>query len=262
MRPEHIDIHGHLNSSDFPNDLEEVIRRANENNIIVLNVGTNYGQSKEVVDLAQKYENLYAVVGSHPIDSVDEKFDETKYAELLSRPKVVGVGECGLDFFRLEGEVEKIKERQESVFRKQVELAIRFDKPLMIHCRDAYEDVLRILGEYKKTAGQTLRGNIHFFAGTKADAQKFLDLGFTMSFTGVITFAPQYEELVKFVPTDKIHAETDCPYVAPAPHRGEKNEPSFVVEVVKKMAEIKGLSVETLSAQLVENAQKMFRLPF
>jgi len=180
----------------------------------------------------------------------------------LSNPKVVGIGECGLDFYHLEGNITAAKEKQGKAFRYQIDLAIKFDKPIMIHCRDAYPEVLQILKEYKKEFGDKLRGDIHFFAGTKNEAKSFLDLGFNISFTGVITFAPQYEELVDFVPIDRIHAETDCPYVAPIPHRGKRNEPAYVVHVVEKIAKIKGLTFDKTSAQLLKNAKKLFNLPF
>ncbi len=205
---------------------------------------------------------MFASIGLHPIYVGREEFKESIFIDLLQNPKVVAIGECGLDFYHLSGDVELLKEKQKEVFEKQIELAIKFDKPLMIHCRDAYPDVLKILNEYKKIAGDKLRGNIHFFAGTKDEARQFLELGFTLSFTGVITFAPQYRELVEFVPIDKIHAETDCPYVAPVPNRGKRNEPVFVIETVKKIAEMKGVSEEVLAKQLLLNAKKLFNLPF
>ncbi len=262
MDKKYIDIHAHINFTDFSADRDEVVTRAQKHGISIINVGTRHITSIEVTRLVEKYENMYASIGLHPIYAEKEEFNENNYIELLSNKKVVAIGECGLDFYHVSGDIDSTKRKQEEIFRKQIELAIKFDKPLMIHCRDAYGDVLRILNEYKKVAGDTLRGNIHFFAGTKDEAKKFLELGFNMSFTGVITFASQYKELVEFVPIDKIHAETDCPYVAPAPNRGKRNEPLNVIDVVKKIAEIKGISVEVLSKQLLLNAQNLFNLPF
>ncbi len=262
MDKKYIDIHAHINFADFSEDRDEVVSRAQKNGVSIINVGTRHTTSIEVTRLTEKYENMYATIGVHPIYSDKEEFNENAFSELLENKKVVAIGECGLDYYHLSGDVEAMKEKQKEIFRKQIELAIKFDRPMMIHCRDAYGDILEILNEYKKTAGETLRGNIHFFAGTKNEAEKFLNLGFDLSFTGVITFAPQYKELVEFVPIDKIHAETDCPYVAPAPNRGKRNEPVFVIDVVKKIAEIKGISAEALSKQLILNAQKLFNLPF
>jgi TatD DNase family protein len=262
MDKKYIDIHAHINFADFSDDRDEVVSRAQKNGVSIINVGTRHTTSIEVTRLTEKYENMYATIGVHPIYADKEEFNENAFSELLENKKVVAIGECGLDYYHLSGNVEAMKEKQKEIFRKQIELAIKFDRPMMIHCRDAYGDILEMLNEYKKPAGETLRGNIHFFAGTKNEAEKFLNLGFHLSFTGVITFAPQYKELVEFVPIDKIHAETDCPYVSPAPNRGKRNEPVFVIDVVKKIAEIKQISVDDLSKQLILNAQKLFNLPF
>lgn len=263
-----IDIHAHLNFKDFSDDRDETIARAHKKGVAMINIGTNINTSTEVVRLADGYdEGVYAIVGLHPISVTPENpdFNMKRFEDLLDSPKVVGIGECGLDYFHLEADVVGQKARQEKAFRQQIELAIEHDLPIMIHCRDAYPEVIDILKEYKNgqneimgEAGAKLRGNIHFFAGSVAQAQEFLDLDFTISFTGVITFAKQYEELVKFVPLDKMHAETDCPYVAPAGNRGKRNESSFVLEVVEKIAEIKGLSVGEVSSQLMDNASRLF----
>jgi TatD DNase family protein len=130
----------------------------------------------------------------------------------------------------------------------------------MIHCRNAYDDVLDILKEYKKEAGKKLRGNCHFFAGTIDHAKEFLDMDFTISFTGVITFAKEYEELVKYVPLELMHAETDSPYVAPVPFRGGRNEPAFVEKVVNRIADIKEVSFEEVERQLIKNAKELYKL--
>lgn len=214
-----------------------------------------------------------------PIDSVaetpvhyshdyTEHFNEVEFEKLISHPKVVGIGECGIDIFRLSPELDNETDRavllklQETVFRKQIQLAVKYDKPIMIHARESYKKILEILDEEFITHGAKLRGNAHFFAGTVEEAQAFLDRGFTVSFTGVITFAKQYEELVRYVPLEKMLSETDCPFVTPAPHRGKRNEPVFVKEVVKKIAEIKGLDIEVVRLTLLENAKRQFRIQF
>jgi len=259
MKPKYIDIHAHVNFKDFSEDREQVVERALKNGVWVINSGTNHNTSTEVVRLAHKYDDgVYATVGVHPIDRIKEDFNEQHYKNLLEDRKVVAIGECGLDFFRLDGSFVEEKNKQENIFRKQIEVAVKFDKPIVIHCRDAYADVLRILKEYKEKSGDRLRGDIHFFSGSKSEAKQFLDLGLDLSFAGVITFSSQYEDLVKFIPLERMHAETDCPYVAPIPHRGKRNEPMYVVEVVKKIAEIKNLSLENVSEQLVENTRRLF----
>ena len=175
---------------------------------------------------------------------------------------IVAIGECGLDYYHGN---EKGKELQKKAFRQQIELALEYQLPLMLHIRpsegtyDAYEDVLAILKGYK-TNNLELIGDVHFFAGTVEIAQEFLDMGFYISFTGVITFAKVYEELVSYVPLDRILSETDAPYVAPIPFRGKRNEPSHVREVVKKIAEIKELDENMVAEQIMKNAKKLFRI--
>lgn len=278
----YIDIHSHLNFSVFDLDREEVVQRMLEQDLFCINIGTNLETSKIAVEFSQKYKNMYAIIGLHPIyvnfnsETTDEKnselsrvgeiFDEENYVELVENKKVVGVGECGLDYYHLNNEgldnleIEKRISLQKENFRKQIDFALKYDLPIMIHCRDAYDDVLDILEDYKNTAKEKLRGDVHFYSGNTEQAKRFLDLDFDISFTGVITFAKQYQELVEFVPLNRIHAETDCPYVAPVPHRGKRNEPVFSIEVVKKIAEIKKVSLEEVQKQLIENAKRLFKL--
>ncbi|MFA7193567.1 MAG: TatD family hydrolase [Candidatus Paceibacterota bacterium] len=278
--PEFVDVHAHVQFNAYAEDRDEVIKRSLENKTWMINVGTNLKTSRDAVELVEKHsEGVYAIVGLHPIhtnvsfhdkeeigeesepfNSKGEEFNIEEFEKLISHPKVVGVGECGLDFFRIEGDKENYIEKQTKAFESQIDLAVKYDKPLMIHCRDAYPEVLKILTDKKQIHGEKLRGNFHFFAGSLEDAQQILDLGFNFSFTGVITFASQYEELVKMAPLDRIFSETDCPYVTPAPHRGKRNEPAYVCEVVRKIAEIKGLDVGMVKDQLVKNAGKLFRL--
>ncbi len=150
------------------------------------------------------------------------------------------------------------KDLQKAVFRQQIELAIEVGKPLMIHARDSYMDILSILDEYLMSSGVGLKGNVHFFAGSIEEAKAFLDRGFTMSFTGVVTFAKQYKELVEFIPVEMMMSETDCPYVTPAPLRGTRNEPKYIPLIVSKMAEIKGISEESMAENIRANARRVF----
>ena len=285
MKPQFIDVHAHVNFSAFDADRKDVIKRAQDAGVWVINVGTQKDTSKSAVALAEKYsEGVYAIIGLHPIhtsashhdkdelgeeakafNSREEFFDKDFYRE-LAKPaspaggskKVVGIGECGLDFFHVP-QIE-VREKQVAAFRGQIELAIELDLPLMIHCREAYAEALVILNEYKKNAGDKLRGDFHFFAGDIETAQKILDLGFNISFTGVITFARDYEKLVKYVPLDRMMSETDCPYVTPVPNRGKRNEPANVRDVVSKIARIRGEDFEKVRVELLENALKFFKL--
>ncbi len=276
MEPQLIDAHAHVNFSAFDADREETVKRALDAGIWLINVGTQQDTSKSAVELAEKYdEGVYAIVGLHPVHtdksyhdqaelgegsqsftSRGEIFDATYYEKLANHPKVVGIGECGLDYFRLE---EGSEAKQRESFSAQIALANSVGKPLMLHIRSsegktsAYTDVLAMLRSEDK-----VKGNVHFFAGTVDEAKAFLDLGFFISFTGVITFAKEYEELVRFVPLDRIIVETDCPYVAPVPYRGRRNEPLFVAEVAKKVAEIKSRSFLEVAAATCANTRRLF----
>ena len=257
MIPRLIDIHCHLDFPDFDKDREDVIKRTLGEGLGIINVGADFKSSQKSVELSEKYGMIWAATGAHPHD-VEEDFDIDKYRELAGHPKVVAIGECGLDISRIKSGELRVRNKQTEIFNKQIELALELNKPLMIHCRGAHEEVLRILGEYKKNS--ELRGNIHFFSGNWEQARKYLDLGFMLSFTGVITFARDYDEVIKKVPIDKIMVETDAPFVAPVPWRGKRCEPIFVKETAQKVAEIKGLSFEEVAGQTTKNAIKLFGL--
>jgi TatD DNase family protein len=242
------DIHAHLNFPDFDVDRKEVVGRAGDAGVAVINVGADKESSEKAVELAEQNDNMWASVGLHPNDA--EEFDYDFYKKLALNKKVVAIGECGLDFYRAPKNQFK---KQEEIFIKQIELANEVNKPLMLHIRRAYEEAYEILKTHAK-----VKCNLHFFAGTLEDAKKFLELGFYFSFTGVITFARNYDEIIRFLPIDKIMSETDCPFVAPEPFRGKRNEPAYVVEVVKKIAEIRGEDFEKVRAQLLSNARIFF----
>lgn len=296
----YIDCHAHVNFPNYDADRAEVIARAHTEGVAIINIGTTLQASRDIVALAEQYESgVYAIVGMHPLhvkydknltnadqETVDikgssdqvsgtlphysheytEHFDEIEFEKLIAHPKTIGVGECGIDIFRLPPELDNHEDRQallvlqETVFRKQIQLAVKYDKPIMIHARESYRKILEILDGEFKVHGTKLRGNAHFFAGTIEEAQAFLDRGFTVSFTGVITFAKQYEELVKYVPLEKMLSETDSPFVAPTPHRGKRNEPVFVKEVVKSIARIKGLDEDLVRKMLLQNTKDQFTL--
>jgi len=259
----YIDIHTHLNLPQFDEDRDEVIERLREQSIGAINVGVDAATSRLAVKMADEYDNLWAIVGHHPGYVDDEAFDEATYRELLAHPGVVGVGECGLDYFRSEKTPEHVA-KQTALFRKQIELAIEFDKPLMLHIRptrdthDAYDEALALLSEYKKEAGDRLRGDSHFFAGTLEQAQQFIELGFYISFTGVITFAREYDEIIKTLPLDRIMCETDAPYVTPTPHRGQRNSPEYVGEVYKRIDELR--TEDNVRKQILENVRELWQI--
>ncbi len=268
------DSHCHLHFSQFDNDREEIIGRLKEADIKVINVGTDFEESKKAIELAKKYPDLlWASVGLHPNDNLEEDFVIDKYRDLAKIANVVAIGECGLDYFRSPSKAEIT--RQKEIFEKQIKLAKELNKPLILHCRpsigsqNAYEDAieillaLRSLGEGGKYLNiPTGNGVAHFFSGSKETAKKFLDLGFYISFAGPITFASEYREIVEFVPINRILIETDAPFAAPAPHRGKRNEPAYVEFVARKVAEWKSLSFEEVANQTAENAQKLFNLKF
>lgn len=280
MKPKYIDIHSHTNFKAFDEDRSEVIRRALDAETFVINVGTQIDTSKKAVEMAHEYgEGVYAIIGLHPIHtgasyhdikelgeegkaftSRGEVFDMDAYRELLKDEKVVGIGECGLDYYRCTPET---IEKQKQAFIEQIELANEFNKPLMLHIRnnpennelDAYTDSLEILKQHAK-----VKGDVHFFAGSVDIAKAFVDFGFTISFTGVLTFTHDYDEVVKAIPLDMIMSETDSPYITPVPYRGSRNEPVYVKEVVKRIAEIKGLSEEEVARIIVSNAKRVFAI--
>ncbi len=279
MNIKYIDNHAHLNLNAFKDDYKDAVKRASDVGVQIINVGTQRDTSKRAVEIAEEC-GCYAIVGLHPVHtsksfhdiqelgeggqeftSRGEVFDYEYYKSLALNPKVVGIGECGLDYFRTE---EGTKEIQKKVFEEQIKLAIELDKPLMLHIRssngtvDAYEDVLSILNTYYLIHHTRLRGDVHFFAGTNEIVDQFLELGFTFSFTGAITYGKNYDEVIKRIPLDRILSETDCPFVAPVPYRGKRNEPAYVVEVVKKIAEIKSLPFEEVAEQLLKNSKKLF----
>jgi TatD DNase family protein len=259
MNFKYIDIHAHLNFEEYDLDRDKVIADACDAGVMIINVGTNLETSRRAVEIANKYPDCCrAIVGLHPIYVNDEKFDYESFKKLASDQMVVGIGECGLDYFHIKEPKDEYIKLQKAVFRQQIDLSIELKKPLMIHARDSYSDILSIFDDYLMLPGVELRGNSHFFAGSLEEAKGFLDRGFTMSFTGVVTFAKQYKELVEYVPLDMIMSETDCPYVTPVPFRGTRNEPKHIPLIVAKMAEIKGISTDLMAENIMRNANRLF----
>ncbi len=276
-----IDSHAHVQFPAYDGDRDAVVRRAIDAGIGIINVGTTRGTSEDAVRLAKEYQRgVWATVGMHPSHAAgnahhdpwelreeqDEYFDISKYRELAQHSKVVAVGECGLDYYRIKNDELRVKKEQEKIFVQHVDLALEVAKPLVVHCRpsaggeDAYDDIHHILNSYFLIRNSRLRGVIHFFVGGKDTARKFLDLGFYISFAGPVTFAKEYEEAVKYVPLDRILVETDSPYASPAPYRGKRNEPLYVREVAKKIADLKGILYDEVAHAATLNAVKIFKL--
>ena len=257
----YIDIHSHIDFRFFKENQKEVIDRMIEKDVSTITIGVDIGSSKESIDIASKYDFIWAGIGLHPTDNNDELFDLEEYKKLSLDKKVVCIGECGLDYFR--DSSKETKQKQKELFEKHIELALYCNKPLMIHSRpsketqDAYEDALSILEKYKGKVS----GNFHFFVGDIFIAKRALDIGFTMSFDGPITFTNDYDELIKFIPLESIMCETDSPFAAPAPYRGKTCEPWMVEEVYKKVAQIKGLPIEEVAFVINENVKRVFLTP-
>ncbi len=260
----YIDSHSHIQMKEFDRDRNAVLERMQEDGVGAVVVGVDLKSSEQAAMLAERYDFLWATVGLHPHDNLQEVFKEDAYRALEAHPKVVAIGECGLDYFRLQNSDFKLKEEQKKRFEEQIKLAAEMEKPLMLHIRDkagemgAYEDVLNVLNLQSEILNLKLKGNVHFFAGDWEIAQKFFALGFTISFTGVITFATQYDDVIKNAPLDMILSETDCPFVAPVPYRGKRNEPVYVKEVVKRIAEIRGEDEAVVASALVANVKRVF----
>ena len=276
-----IDAHTHVQFAAYDSDRNEVIERSLLGGVRLINVGTQRDTSRRAVELAEGYDDgVYAAVGLHPIHtgktfhdtdelgggdaakaftSRGEVFDYDYYRALAMNKKVVAIGECGLDYYRMDDEmIRAATEKQKNAFYSQIELSKETKKPLMIHSRDAFSDTLDIL----KTNGAK-EGIAHSFIRTIEEAREFLDMGFYFTFAGNITFKPRLDkpsadEVIKFIPIDRILSETDAPYLAPMPYRGKRNEPVYVIEVVKKLAELKNIPIEKMAEAILQNSVRVF----
>lgn len=289
------DVHTHMHDDIFLETLPEIMQNLKSKKIKIITIGTDKVNNEKAKVLAHKYENVFYTVGLHPHDNLNEDFLGSDYEKYMEDKKCVALGECGLDYFYLEGDKEKglienmdrEVNRQQEIFVKQIEFARRHDRSLMIHGRpsvkneksnpdgvDAYEDMLFILEKYYKeeerdsmgVVGNKLEkkatGNVHFFVGNVEVAKRFIDLGFTFSFGGVITITREYDEVLKYIPTDHIHAETDSPYVVPKDSEGKRvskiNSSENIEIIINKIAEIKNLEVPELKIQLEKNFLRDF----
>jgi TatD DNase family protein len=274
MEMDYFDAHTHVQFVAYDADREEVIARTKDAKVGMNVVGTQLDTSKAAVELAREHDGIWASVALHPVHtsksyhdpleldaanppaggftSRGEVFDFAAYEALARDPKVIAIGECGLDYYRVD---ESTKDIQTEAFVQQIELANSLNKPLMLHIRNAYDDALDVLKAHAK-----VRGDVHFFAGDWDVAKKFLDLGFTLSFTGVVTFTHDYDEVVKNAPLDMLLSETDAPYITPTPFRGKRNESTRIPLIVQAIAAIRGEDPERVRLQLLENARRVFSI--
>ena len=269
-----IDTHAHLNFNAYKDDADEVIRRSLNNDVWMINVGSTYKTSKRAIEIAKRHEKgVYAAIGLHPIHLAEgifkakvdkekisfktqaEEFDYAKYKELARSEKVVAVGEVGLDYYyrpKTKIKLEEFKQKQRETLFKQIGLAEELGLPVIFHCRMANEELIEILDQYRGR----LKGVIHCFFGTWQQAEKYLGMGFYLGFNGII-FKLNLEETIEKVPPDRILIETDCPYLTPLPMTG-RNEPAYIRYIAEKIAKIRKLSADELTAITFKNAKKLF----
>ncbi len=266
MNVRYVDAHCHLQFEQYASDRAAIIEEMRAQGIAAIVVGCDLESSRAAVALAAAHEHLFAAVGLHPNYAGQEIFDAPAFLALAAHPKVVALGECGLDFFRPVEINDDVKRIQKEVLQKHIELAATLGKPLIIHARpskgtqDAYHDLIELLQE-AKIAHPKLSGDVHFFVGGEEEMREFVALDFTVSFTAVITFARDYDSVIRAAPRASILSETDAPYLAPQRRRGERNDPLTVIDVVMKIADIRGEDPETVRAALLANTLGMFDMP-
>ena len=276
-----IDTHAHIQFQSYKDDREEVMNRCFKKNMIVNVVGTQKDTSRMAVELAEEHEWLYASIGTHPIhlhsthvdeeetsfESREEDFDEAFYEKLVQSKKVIAIGECGLDLYHVPANISKdeVLAKQKDVFLKHVHFAHKHNLPLVIHCREAHDELIALL----HTIQFPLRGTIHCFTSGWNHAKEYLDMGFYLGFTGVLTFPakklnPSLQnnlvEVAQKMPFEKMVLETDSPYLAPQKYRGERAEPWMLEEQIQYIAKLRGMSVEQVEKGIEENSKRLFSL--
>jgi TatD DNase family protein len=282
--PRLIDTHCHVQFAAYREDGARVVRDALAEDVWMIAVGTQSSTSENAVSMAEsESEGLYAAIGLHPnhlhvmhfdedelaVHTRSERFDETRYAKLAASPKVVAVGEIGIDLYRLPPELDKeeVLRLQKEQFGLQLEFADKHDLPTIVHGRDAHAEILDVMKSRLAVGGLKKRGVVHSFTGTWDEAKAYLDLGFMIGFNGIISFPPRKAdpaphlallEAAKNVPDDMFLLETDAPYLSPVPRRGEKNLPQYVKHVAERMAELRGRSYEDVAEMSVRNALWLF----
>ena len=279
------DSHTHIHFPAFAQDFDAVMTRAQEKNVSMVTVGTTPHTNAQAVAFAERYSNVWATVGIHPchvhplsyhdenelpndvshegIVCADGSLDLSDIEQYLHHPKVVAIGEFGLDYYRLPDDAdtaEKIRNDQRNAAAAHLALCSQFNKPAVIHCRDAHNEMQQLIAEEIGKGGLARRGVIHCFTGTAEDAEKYIALGFMISFSGIVTFGKNVQEAARTVPLPSLLVETDAPYLAPIPYRGKRNEPAYVEETVRFLARLRNESYETLADQTYKNAKHMFQI--
>lgn len=278
-----IDTHCHLNLHNYRDEEDAVIRRALEADIGMIIASTNYKTSRRALELANRYQGgVNVAVGLHPesleprqevrggqtAEEPGEVFNAENYRLLAKFPKVVAIGEIGLDYFHPDADQElkdDIKQRQKKTLLDQLELAVSLDLPVILHCRQAHDDLLEILNDFKRRFKQFLPENrpwgvVHCFSGDESLAWQYFNLNLCISFTGLITFSKQWDSLIRKMPNDRLLLETDSPFLTPEPYRGKRNEPLLVKLVAEQAAAIKGYSLEKVAAFTTDNARRLFKI--
>lgn len=277
-----IDTHAHVNFNAFKDDGDEVIRRSLAEDTWMILVGAETKTSKRALEYANKYEKgVYAAVGLHPVHTQEQKaegddysfttreeeFSYDVYEKLAQFKKAVAVGEVGLDYYHIDikSDMAAAKQKQKQVFLEQLKLAKNLKLPVIIHCRQAHDDMLEILKKFKNEHKDALPkdkawGVMHCFSGDEELAWQYFSLGLNISFTGLITFSAQWDDLIRRLPNDKFMIETDCPYMTPEPFRGQRNEPVLVKKVAERIAAIKNLSFERIAELSTANARRLFNI--
>ncbi|MCI0495933.1 TatD family hydrolase [candidate division KSB1 bacterium] len=250
-----VDTHAHLDFDKFDLDRDAVIKNARLANVAaIINIGINLETIKKSIALAESHDFIYATAGIHPHDANEMKSDQwDEFVELLKHPKIVAIGEIGLDYYRDYSP----HDVQKKILHRQLELAVEHDLPVVVHTRNAWQDVLPIFAEQYRGK---LKGVFHCFSGLESEAKAVLDAGYFISFTGVVTFknANALNIAAHYVPLDRLLLETDCPFMAPEPFRGKRCEPAHVPYIAQKIAEARGIDVAELASQTNQNVEMLF----
>ncbi|MFA6603553.1 MAG: TatD family hydrolase [Patescibacteria group bacterium] len=272
--PKYIDTHAHLDSDIYAQDLDIVVKHAQQNEVWAITLGSDYASSKRAVEIAERYPNgVYAAIGLHPLKvsaeelAEDKLLDLEKFSELARHPKVVALGECGLDYHELPDVprrhpqahlAELIKANQKKVLRKFLQLSEELRLPLLLHCREAHDDLLELLETWDKTSrGFDCRGIVHCYSGNWKQARRYFNVDFMLSLTGLLTHGSYQTEIIKKAPLTRLVLESDCPHLTPDPFSIRRNEPSYLLSVAAAVAGIRGASIEEVSRTTTDNALKV-----
>lgn len=273
-----VDTHCHVGFRAYAQDADEVIKRAQVDNIVMVTIGTQQDTSRAAAALANAHDFVYASIGLHPTHAIahgfndtqeldfkprHESFDPQAYGEILaSSKKIVGIGECGLDYYRLPQETaEEMKQTQWKAVMSQFEFAAKHKLPVIVHCREAHADMVSVIREAGQSWPNERRGVIHCFTGTYEEAKRYVDMGWYISFSGIAVFAKEVGDVAAKLPLESLVIETDAPYLTPPPYRGKRNEPSYVRFVAEAIAGRRGMGLEEFAQVTTNNAIKLFNLP-